>query len=123
MKHIFIITCLILATTSAFAKKKGTPSKEDHPAVHVLSRNLDTFFFRVDKEMIGAALEIFSADGQKLQSIILTKKHGLIDFYYETPGTYKIVFRKGDVVENFDYNKTTPSPYIPIEVSHLNVEQ
>src|SRR5690349_18813029 len=89
MKHIFIITCLFLATTSSFAKKKENPGNEARPTVHVISRTLDTFFFRVDKAMLGGKLEIFSADGEKLRSVTLTKKHGLVDFFYENPSTYK----------------------------------
>lgn len=120
MKQTLILTCLLIVGIQSFAKE--TPAKQAHSAVHVVSRRLDTFIFRTHKEMIGAEIAIYSENGEKMKTEVLTKRHGLVDFYYENPGVYKIVITKGETSETFEYNKTTPSPYIPVEVAHFHIQ-
>jgi hypothetical protein len=42
----------------------------------------------------------------------------LIDFYFEKPGVYTIKITKGSKVEEFTYEKQSPSPYSESEADH-----
>lgn len=89
--------------------------------VQVITSRMNVFYFKVDKEFLGAELEIYSEDGVKLFSQKITERKVLIDFYYENPGKYNILIRKGEVLEQFTFVKETaclekdrPSESIPV---------
>jgi hypothetical protein len=117
MKLTLIIACTLMIGLSVdtFAKEKPK-----HPEVHVLSRRMDCFYFKIHKEMIGAQVEVFSENGQKLTEQTLTNRKNIIDFYNENPGRYIITIKKGDVQQSFDYHKTSPSS-VPLELERVVV--
>jgi hypothetical protein len=104
-----------------FTSLAATDKPKQQHAVHVVSRSLDCFYFKVKKELIGAEIEIYSDKGEKLITQTITKKHTLIDFYYEQPGSYIIKINKNGFEESFEYNKNAPSPYVPVEVEHIKI--
>jgi len=69
---------------------------------------MDVFYFKVDKELLGAELEIYSQDGVKLLTQKLDHRKVLIDFYYENPGKFIIMIKKGDIQEEFSFVKSEP---------------
>jgi hypothetical protein len=115
MKRTAIITCLFIVISS------GLLAKPKRPEIQVLSKRFDIFYFKVQKEVIGAEIEVYSESGEKLMQDTITEKRTLIDFYYERPGHYTIKIKKGDIVESFDYYKNTDSPFTPIEAPHVAI--
>lgn len=75
--------------------------------VHGYSR-MNVFYFKMDKEFLGAELEIFSEDSVQLVTQKISKRKVLIDFYYENAGKYIIRLKKGDELEQFSFTKDTP---------------
>ncbi len=118
MKNLLV---LIFFATSISVAAQDFSSAAEHPRVHVISRRLDTFFIRIDQTMIGGELKIYNAHGELLKTGTIMSKRELIDFYYEKAGVYKIVLSKGEHTETFEFEKLTPSPIMPVEISHLNV--
>jgi hypothetical protein len=119
MKATLILACLVMMSLSSQAGK----DKPKHRSIHVVSRSLDCFYFKVSKEVIGAEIEVYSDKGEKLITQTIKGKRTLIDFYYEQPGSYTIKINKGDFTESFEYSKKDPSPFVPIEVEHVKIVQ
>jgi hypothetical protein len=120
MRLTLILTCILLTSIPSLAKSTKTKT---HSSVHVLAKRLDIFYFKVDKDIIGAEIEVYSDSGEKLITGVITQRHAIIDFFYENPGHYIIKINKGDFHESFDYEKFTPSPYILIEVGKISLVQ
>jgi hypothetical protein len=103
MKKILLLTCLFFTCLSASADKIKAKS-----SVHLVSTRMDIFYFKIDKTFLGAELEIYSQDGVKLFTEKLDRRKILIDFYFENPGKFIIMFKKGDRHEEFSFIKTEP---------------
>lgn len=73
-----------------------------------MSTRMDVFYFKLDKKLLGAELEIYSQDGIKIISQKLTRRKVLIDFYFENPGNYIIQIKKGELLEEFKFFKSEP---------------
>lgn len=117
MKLTLVITCLMISLTSLAS------SKEPKKPVHILANRMDCLYLKVEKEMIGAKIEVYSRKGEQLISQTVTKSRALIDFYYEDPGNFTVKITKGDIEISFDYVKRTPSPLIPIEIERVSITQ
>jgi hypothetical protein len=81
----------------------------DPGPVKVLSTKRDIFYFKVDKEMVGAMLEVFDKHGTKVIEQRIDKRKVLVDFYYDQPGKYSIRISRGEVERLFEYEKVGPS--------------
>jgi hypothetical protein len=103
MRKIILLTCMLSISLIALADKIGAKS-----LVHVMSNRMDVFYFKVDKELLGAELEIYSQNGIKLFTQKISHRKVLIDFYFENPGNFIIMVRKGDTLEEFNFTKTDP---------------
>ena len=77
-------------------------------SVHLVSTRMDVFYFKIDKQFIGADLEIYSQDGVKIFTQRVDRRKIIIDFYFENPGKFIIMFKKGDHHEEFNFIKTEP---------------
>jgi hypothetical protein len=119
MKPYLIATCLLIASASAFSKERPKP----HAQVHVISKKRDTFYFRVNQELVGGQVKVLNESGDTVATAPIMRKHALIDFFYENPGHYKIVICKGNVSQSFDFDKKSPSPYVAVERERLNIFQ
>jgi hypothetical protein len=111
MKTVTFITLMLLSAT-VFANDP----KSNHP-VRVLSARMSVVYFKVDKDFIGASVEVYSEKGELILSQDVTHRKALIDFYYETPGIYTIKIKKGDREEVFNYIKGDPAPVAPVLAS------
>lgn len=123
MKRYILITCLLIISTAAFSKHKHRNKSKTHSPVHVISKKRDTFYFRVEQQMVGGEIHVISKNGDTLAIAPIMRKHALIDFYYEDEGQYTIVVSKGNNSLSFDFEKKTPSPYILVEREKLNIFQ
>ena len=84
---------------------------------------MDVFYFKVDKELIGGEIEVYTQDGIKLLSQKVLRRKILIDFYYENPGKYIIHFSKGETNRDFDYFKNDPCPELDKPAQQIAVVQ
>jgi hypothetical protein len=101
MRTLIFFICITI-TTTVFG---NTPKPKVYHPVRA-HRIGDIFFFKVDCYFRGANVEVYNENGVKIFERKITQKNkALLDFYYETPGTYKIVITKGSEVENFSFVK------------------
>jgi hypothetical protein len=100
MKKIILLTSLLAICLAASADKIKAKSP-----VHVVSSRMDVFYFKVDKEFIGAELEIYSQDGVKLFTQTVDHRKVLVDFYFENAGKFVILIKKGDFHAEFNFVK------------------
>lgn len=81
--------------------------KKDALVQNVKSR-LDAVYLKLDESLIGATLEIVRETGEVVITEAIVKRQVLIDFFYETPGFYKIRIVRDDVVElEYEYVNTS----------------
>lgn len=91
---IFTLALVTMLSLNVFSK--------NHPiAVRSISSNI--FYFKVDKQYVGATIEIMDLNGNVLQSATINSRKIIIDFFYKMPGKYIIVIKKGDLSECFEY--------------------
>jgi hypothetical protein len=110
MKTVTFLTFMLLSAT-VFA----SGDKPNHP-VRVLAARMNVVYFKVDREFVGATIEVYSEKGELILSQNITHRKALLDFYYETPGIYTIKIKKGDREEVYNYIKGDPSP---IEIAQM----
>lgn len=91
--------------------------------VHVVSTRMDVFYFKVAKEFLGAELEIYSQDGVKLFTQKVDHRKILIDFYFENAGKFVILFKKGDLTEEFNFIKAEPCHELEKPSALISVKQ
>jgi hypothetical protein len=120
MKPFITIACVLIAGT-VFSKEAVRP--KPHAPVHVISKKRDTFYFRVHHQMLGGQIKVISENGDTVATAPLTRKHALVDFFYEDPGRYTIIICKGDVSQSFDFVKKSASPYVLVERERLSILQ
>jgi hypothetical protein len=123
MKRYVLIVCLLVVGISAFSKHKHRNKSKSHSTVHVISKKRDTFYFRVEQPMIGGEIHVVNQLGDTIATAPIMRKHALVDFYYEEPGRYSIVVSKGNTSQTFDFEKTSPSPYVLIEREKMTIYQ
>ena len=102
MKKLLIVLCLLPLGTALDA------GSNPRGFVHVMSRKMDVFYVKIDKEFLHSELEVYSEDGEKLLTQEVTRRKILIDFYYGQPGKFTILFKKGSLQEEFTFVKTEP---------------
>jgi len=102
MKTLIVLVCLMVSMTTF----GNTP--KTYRAVHAHSGR-DIFYFKVDCYFRGASVEVYNEKEEKIFSGKITQHKALLDFYYEAPGTYKIIITKGESVEKFDFVKVKPA--------------
>jgi hypothetical protein len=104
MKKVLLLSGIILI--GLVATTHGARSKSP---VQAISR-MDILYLKLAKEYVGAELEIYSEEGVKLLSQKIDRRKILVDFYYETPGSYVIQLTKGDSTEKISFVKKNPCP-------------
>ncbi|MEO7990290.1 MAG: hypothetical protein ABI663_12165 [Chryseolinea sp.] len=109
MKRTFLIILILIAVTALHAA-----AQKSH--VSILSIKRDIFYFKVDKTLMGATLEVFSQQGEMIFSGKVLHHKAIIDFYLENPGTYTIKLKKDDQATEFVYVKSSASGLQPIEM-------
>jgi hypothetical protein len=108
MKTLKLLVCLFCLCSPAFAGDNPNPN------VSVLSKKRDIFYFKVRQSFIGARIDVRDNDGHIIATEEVRQKKSIVDFYFEKPGTFTITITKGDKQETFQYNKTTPSPFVEV---------
>lgn len=109
---LFFVT-LILITTSALCAHKSPP-------VTVLSTKSDIFYFKVDKTFLGAVVEVYTQDGEKIFAEIVVNRTAIVDFKLGNPGTYTIRLKKDGKEENFNYIKIDSSDRMRVTTASIS---
>lgn len=78
------------------------PAKANEVDV-IRTRNENQFVFKVDREMLGAHVEVVSEEGVSITSQRLMKRKMIIDFSDVRVGHYTIVVKKDGKMEKFEY--------------------
>jgi hypothetical protein len=113
MKTLKLIFCILLISgTSAFAASKK------HHDVSVISVKRDIFYFKVASDLVGAHVDVYSANGELIASGEISHRKAIIDFHFENAGTYTIRITKESRVLNFDFKKSSPSPLATTDSEH-----
>jgi hypothetical protein len=111
LKTLVVLVALITGSQLAQAKDKTCS------CIEVLSIKRDIFYFKATEDFTGATIEVYAADSLIFTNQVAHRKT-LIDFYFEKPGVYTIKITKGSKVEEFTYEKQSPSPYSESEADH-----
>lgn len=93
MKKAILLLVFGLILNVGFAKKP----------VSILSTDSSIIYFKLDKEIRDAVLEITDESGKVLVSEKITRKKVIVDFYFKTAGKYFIKITCGSLVENFTF--------------------
>ena len=88
---------ILFFTSSAMARSVPEVSH-----VSVLSVKREVFYFKVDKEFVGAFIEVYDQKGVLLIKEQVSKRKMIIDFFHREPGMYTIKIAKNGVVEEFE---------------------
>lgn len=117
MKTLKVLVFLLLLTTTTFAGKSPNSN------VSVLSVKRDIFYFKVCPSLLGARVEVTDQDGKIIASQLIRHRKSIVDFYFERPGHFTITITKGDKQITFQYDKTTPSPFVEIAANyHVSIQ-
>lgn len=113
-----IIAILFIAGSTFAGSREEMPQALDHTQGTAATRERvstkiktdtlrikDLFVFKTGKKLIGATVEIRSADGDLLTTQNLRNKKMIIDFSSVDLGTYIIRVSKGKRTEEFIYRK------------------
>jgi len=113
MKKLLLIFLILQASVSSFAKCKSGD-------VSILSTKRDVFYFKINKVLLGATIEVYSSKGELIFTSKITHRKAIVDFYEEGSDTYSIRLRKNDRVEEFTYIKESSSPLVPVKMESAN---
>lgn len=104
MKPLIIVSFLLAIGSSAFSMKKGPGL--NHNCIRVISMTHEMFYFKSDKEISGANVEVYEhKTGKKVISQVINKKRTIIDFFDLEPGDYIILVTKGEFKRKYVYRK------------------
>ena len=81
----------------------------DPGPVKVISTKREIFYFKVDKDFVGALVEVFDKQGNKVIEQHIEKRKVIVDFFYDQPGVYTIRVSNGNDEQIFTYEKLGPS--------------
>ncbi len=96
MKNLLIAVLLIIST---FAFAAGPQEKVDV----VYSKHQNLFVFKANRKLLGAQVEVLSADGNRVTAQRLMKRKMIIDFCDVKSGIYTIIVSKNDLVQKYEY--------------------
>lgn len=96
MKNL-LIAVLLIVSTSAFAAQP-----QDQVNI-VYSKHPNLFVFKANRKLLGAHVEVLSADGNQVTTQRLMKRKMIIDFCDVKSGIYTIVVSKNDLVQKYEF--------------------
>jgi hypothetical protein len=97
MKTFNLTILILLVALTAFSKQN--PEK-NHVSVKTVKREI--FYFKVDKQFLGATVNVYNKQGMLIVTEKVARRKNIIDFFDQYAGTYTIVITKGELVETFE---------------------
>jgi hypothetical protein len=87
---------------SAFAAPAfAAPAKGE--SVHILSTKRYIFYFKVEKNLIGATVEVVNSENKVVATEKVESTKKIIDFFYLAAGTYTVKIKKDAEVFSYTY--------------------
>ena len=96
MKNLLIVV-LLSVSAPAFAAQ----AQEQVDVVYSKHQNL--FVFKANRKLLGAHVEVLSADGNRVTAQRLMKRKMIINFCDVKSGIYTIVVSKNDLVQKYEF--------------------
>lgn len=95
---------LAISFSASSTEKPGRSM--NHNCIHVLSMSNDVFYFKSDKDVAGAVIEVYNyKTGEKVISTIVENKKTLIDLHPQKPGDYIILITKGEFKRKYVFHR------------------
>ncbi len=94
---------VLLGVVMVLSMSKATAGND--PVEIVPSKHKGLFVIKVDREFIGASVEIFYSNGDVVTRQVLHKRKMIVDFANVKAGEYTIRVSKDGRVEEFEYRK------------------
>ena len=106
MKRLLVLACMIAIAYSASSMNKGPRRSVQHNCIHVISMDNDIFYFKSDREVAGAVVDVYDyKSGVKVMSHVISGKKTIVDLYAQVPGDYIILITKGDFNRKYVFHK------------------
>ncbi len=106
MKRIIILFCMLAITFSALSMKKGHGRGMQHNCILVISSDHDMFYFKSDREVNGAVIEVFEyKTDEKVISGAIDSRKTVVDFTELKSGDYIIMITKGEFRRKYVFRK------------------
>jgi hypothetical protein len=93
----------VLVLIVVFVASIRSAAAATEEAVKVLSTSRYVFYFKVEKELVGGTVEIWTEQNELVQSEKIVRPRTLLDFFYLKPGTYIVKIKKDDKEYTFEY--------------------
>jgi hypothetical protein len=103
MVKIFLVAAVIMIMSAVTLMANGTSRVE--PVDTLASKSENLVVFKADKNFVGATVEVFYANGDRIAVHKLKKRKMIIDFCNVKHGTYTISITKGKYQREFEYVK------------------
>lgn len=98
------IFCIVLALVVMIQPLAASAKSRDLAPAPSKYKNL--FVFKTDRKFLGATVEVLSAAGTVVTTQTLQKRKMIIDFCDVKKGLYTIRVKKGDRVQEFQFENT-----------------
>jgi len=99
IKIIFLGVLTVLLSIAAMAHE---PAKKWEPAG---SKNKNFIVYKASRKLVGGRVEILHANGARIAEQTLEKRKLFMDFQNMKSGSYIVRISKGDLVQEFAFNK------------------
>lgn len=104
MKRFFVIASLLVVSFQVLSMGKGPGI--NHNCIHVISMADNMFYFKSDKDVSSANIEVYShRTGEKVLSQVIEVKHTTVNFQNMEAGDYIILITKGEFRRKYVYHK------------------
>jgi hypothetical protein len=102
MKAAVKIFFLIFVSTTSVSYARPKPKRE---SIVVLSTKRGVFYFKVDKHLLGATIEVYNSSHDLTGKEFVYDRKMVIDFFYMPAGSYLIKIKKDGIIQEFQYLK------------------
>lgn len=96
MKKLMVVLALVIVSTASFAK-----CKED---IKVLSTKRHVLYFKSDKDMIGATIEVEDFNHHIMESSVVESSKTIVDFFFLPVGEYTVKIKKDGKEYDIQYS-------------------
>lgn len=106
MKKLVVLTVIFATAFSASAMKIRPRRNINHNCIHVIAVDNEIFYFKSDRDVDGAAINVYDFQtGKEVLADTITKKKTIIDMYLQKPADYIIMITKGDFSRRYVFEK------------------
>ena len=106
MKRSVLVACILAIHFAALSVKADPGQGVNHNCIYVISMTDNIFYFKSDKYIDGAKVEVYSHEtGEKVMSQVVAEKRTSIDLSAQVPGDYIILITKGGFKRKYVFHK------------------